>query len=160
MTASAAKVAKSNIGGRRDQREVSPEWFTGRTWMKHVSKGLGSADQDIYHVHFERGSRTKLHRHNGNQILMATRGRGSLEIFERFGTAREGFRIKRTDRIALAEGDVVHIPAKVLHTHGSTDKRREFAHIAINILPKRGGSQYRTVWYESDFESRASGIIR
>ena len=49
--------------------------------MKVLSEKIKSEDQDIYHVHFEKGSRTKLHFHNGNQVLMAVKGKGSLEIF-------------------------------------------------------------------------------
>ena len=71
------------------------------------------------------------------KFFIATKGIGSLEIFRRFGSKKTDFKIKKTKKITLKEGDIVHIPAKVLHTHGSVDKRKEFAHIAINILPKK-----------------------
>ena len=128
---------KSNIKGKKDRRDVNSEWFTGKTWMKVLSEKIKSKDQDIYHVHFEKGSRTKLHFHNGNQVLMAVKGKGSLEIFKKYGTKKSDFKIKKTERISLNEGDIVHIPAKTLHTHGSIDKNKEFSHIAINILPKK-----------------------
>ena len=152
-------MEKANINGKGDQRKVNSGWFTGKTWMKVLSEKIESEDQDIYHVHFEKGSRTKLHLHNGNQVLIATKGAGSLEIFKRFGDKKTEFEIKRTKKITLKEGDMVHIPAKVLHTHGSIDKRKEFAHIAINILPKKNAG-YKTVWYESDFKSKVSEIIK
>ncbi len=152
-------MEKTNIGGRGDQRKVNPNWFTGRTWMKVLSERIGSEDQDIYHVHFQNGSRTKLHLHTGNQLLIATKGIGSLEIFRRFGSKKTEFKIKRTRKITLKEGDIVHIPSKILHTHGSVDRKKEFAHIAINILPRKG-AEYKTVWYESDFKSRVSEIIQ
>ena len=151
-------MEKTNINGRGDQRRVNPDWFTGKAWMKVLSEKIKSEDQDVYHVHFENGSRTKLHSHNGNQVLIATKGTGSLEVFRRFGAKKTDFKIKRTKRITLKEGDIVHIPAGVLHTHGSIDKRKEFAHIAINILPKKN-SEYKTAWYESDFKSAVSEII-
>jgi quercetin dioxygenase-like cupin family protein len=149
---------KSNINGSTDRREVNPEWFTGKTWMKVLSEKIRSKDQDIYHVHFEKGSKTKLHFHNGNQVLMAIKGKGSLEIFKRFGSKKSEFKIKRTKRISLNQGDIVHIPAKTLHTHGSIDKNKEFSHIAINILPKKN-STYKTTWYESDFINKVTKII-
>ena len=62
-------MEKTNISGKGDQRKVNPNWFTGKTWMKVLSEKIKSEDQDIYHVHFEKGSRTKLHSHNGNQVL-------------------------------------------------------------------------------------------
>jgi hypothetical protein len=48
---------KSNINGSTDKREVNPEWFTGKTWMKVLSEKIKSKDQDIYHVHFKKGSK-------------------------------------------------------------------------------------------------------
>ena len=149
---------KSNIKGSNDRRDVNPEWFTGKTWMKVLSEKIKSKDQDIYHVHFEKGSRTKLHFHNGNQVLMAVKGKGSLEIFKKHGTKKSDFKIKKTERITLNEGDIVHIPAKTLHTHGSINKNKEFSHIAINILPKKN-SNYKTIWYESDFKNKVTKII-
>ena len=149
---------KSNIKGKNDRRDVNSEWFTGKTWMKVLSEKIKSEDQDIYHVHFEKGSRTKLHFHNGNQVLMAVKGKGSLAIFKKYGTKKSDFKIKKTERISLNEGDIVHIPAKTLHTHGSVDKNKEFSHIAINILPKKN-SIYKTIWYESDFKNKVTKII-
>ena len=149
---------KSNINGSTDKRNVNPEWFTGKTWMKVLSEKIKLKDQDIYHVHFEKGSKTKLHFHNGNQVLMAIKGKGSLEIFKKYGNNKSEFKIKRTERINLNQGDIVHIPAKILHTHGSIDKKKEFSHIAINILPKKN-STYKTTWYESDFKNKVTKII-
>ena len=149
---------KSNIKGSNDRRDVNPEWFTGKTWMKVLSEKIKSKDQDIYHVHFEKGSRTKLHFHNGNQVLMAIKGKGSLEIFKKYGKKKTDFKIKKIERISLNEGDIVHIPAKTLHTHGSINKNKEFSHIAINILPKKN-SIYKTIWYESDFKNKVTKII-
>ena len=149
---------KSNIKGSTDKREVNPKWFTGKTWMKVLSDKIKSEDQDIYHVHFEKGSKTKLHFHNGNQVLVAIKGKGSLEIFKKYGTNKSEFKIKRTERINLNQGDIVHIPAKILHTHGSIDKKKEFSHVAINILPKKN-STYKTTWYESNFKNEVTKII-
>ena len=151
-------MEKTSIFGKNDKRQVNPDWFTGKTWMKVLSEKIKSVDQDVYHVHFEKGSRTKLHEHNGNQVLIAVKGKGSLEIFKKYGKNKKEFKIKKTERITLNEGDIVHIPAKVLHTHGSIDKKKEFSHIAINILPRKN-AEYKTVWYESDFKSQVTKII-
>jgi len=151
-------MKKTNIFGSGDKRKVDPKWFTDKTWMKVLSEKIKSQDQDIYHVHFEKGSRTKLHVHNGNQVLIAVSGKGSLEIFRRYGSSETNFKIKKMERITLNEGDIVHIPAQTFHTHGSIDKKKTFSHIAINILPKKN-STYKTKWYESDFKTRVSEII-
>ena len=126
--------------------------------MKVLSDKIKSKDQDIYHVHFEKGSRTKIHLHNGNQVLIATKGKGSLEIFRRYGSSKTNFKIKRTEKFTLNEGDIVHIPAQVLHAHGSIDKKIPFSHIAINVLPRKNAI-YKTTWYESDFKTKVSEII-
>ena len=151
-------MKKSNIFGTSNKRNIRPDWFTGKTWMKVLSDKIKSEDQDIYHVHFEKGSRTKLHSHNGNQVLITIKGKGSLETFRRYGTSKTSFKIKKIERITLKEGDIVHIPAKMLHTHGSIDKKITFSHIAINILPKKNAA-YNTTWYESDFKSNVTKII-
>ncbi|MDH5431937.1 MAG: cupin [Nitrosopumilus sp.] len=151
-------MEKANISGTNDQRKINPEWFTAKTWMKVLSEKIKSKDQDIYHVHFEKGSRTKLHKHNGNQVLIGIKGKGSLEIFKKYGTSKDNFKIKKIKKISLNEGDIVHIPAKTLHTHGSIDKKKEFSHIAINILPRENAT-YKTEWYESDFKTKVSKII-
>lgn len=151
-------MEKTSIFGKNDKRQVNSDWFTGKTWMKVLSEKIKSVDQDVYHVHFEKGSRTKLHEHNGNQVLIAIKGKGSLEIFKKYGKNKKEFKIKKTEKITLNEGDIVHIPAKVLHTHGSIDKKKEFSHIAINILPRKN-AEYKTVWYELDFKSQVTKMI-
>ncbi|MFQ5782879.1 MAG: cupin domain-containing protein [Nitrosopumilus sp.] len=151
-------MKKTNIHGKNDRRKVNQNWFTGKTWMKVLSNKIKSQDQDIYHVHFEKGSRTKLHCHDGNQILIATKGKGCLEMYRKYGSSKTNFKIKKTQKIILNEGDIVHISAKMLHTHGSIDKKKTFSHIAINILPRRNAA-YKTTWYESDFKTKVSEII-
>ena len=151
-------MKKSNIYSSGDQRKINPGWFTGRVHMKDVSSKIKSKQQGIYHVYFHKGSKTKLHSHSGNQILVATKGAGSLEVFRRHGTSKTNFNIKRTEKISLKEGDTVYIPAKTLHTHGSVNNKKTFSHIAINILPTKN-SEYKTTWYESDFKSSVSSIV-
>lgn len=151
-------MRKANIYADGELREVKPFWFTGKTWMKDVSSMIGVDRQDIYHVHFEQGARTKLHQHSGSQVLIATAGSGSLEVFRRLGAGSKSFCIEKIGLVRLEPGDVVYIPAGELHTHGSTDDTTEFAHIAINNLPSAGG-RYTTDWYESDFKSKVTSII-
>ena len=150
-------MKKSNINDTGDKRQVNPNWFTKKTWMKVLSDKIGAKDQDIYHVHFEKGSRTKLHMHNGNQILIAIKGKGSLELFKKIGSKQNEFKIKKIEKISLNQGDIVHIPKQVLHTHGSISDGETFSHIAINILPKKN-AEYKTTWYESDLNSKQTRV--
>ena len=104
------------------------------------------------------GLEQNFHLHDGNQVLIVTEGKGSLEMFKRFGSNKTNFEIKRTEKITLNEGDIVHIPARTLHTHGSIEKKTTFAHIAINILSRKN-APYKTTWYDSDFKSKVLQII-
>jgi len=127
--------------------------------MIEISSIINSKEQHIYHVYFEYGAKTKVHTHNGNQILIVTKGRGVLETFSKKGDKKDYFGIKRTQKISLNLGDVAHIPKGTLHTHGSADKKRLFSHIAINIIPAKN-KEYKTVWYESDFKTHTNDIIK
>ena len=151
-------MKKSNIYSPGDQRKINPNWFTGKVHMKDVSSTIKSKEQGIYHVYFHNGSKTKMHFHSGNQVLIATRGLGSLEIFRKVGNGNSNFKIKRIERISLREGDTVYIPAKTLHTHGSVNKKKTFSHVAINILPEKN-SEYETVWFESDFKTTVTKFV-
>ena len=151
-------MKKSNIYSPGDQRKINPDWFTGKVHMKDVSSKIKSKEQGIYHVYFQKGAKTKLHWLNGNQVLIATKGSGSLEVFRKYGTSKTNFKIKRMEKINLKEGDTVYIPAKTLHTHGSINKKITFSHIAINILPKKN-AEYKATWYESDFKSKVTKIV-
>ncbi|CAD6521910.1 Cupin 2 domain-containing protein [metagenome] len=150
-------MKKSNIYSPGDKRKINPAWFTNKVRMKDISSKIKSKEQDIYHVYFENGAKTKMHLHNGNQVLIVTKGIGSLEIFRKYGNSKSNFKIKRSENILLKEGDIVYIPSNTLHTHGST-KKTTFSHIAINILPSKN-STYKTTWYESDFKSKVTQVI-
>lgn len=150
-------MRKSNIYSPGDKRKINPDWFTDKVHMKDISSKIKSKEQDIYHVYFENGAKTKMHLHNGNQILIITKGIGNLEIFRKYGAKNTDFKIKRIEKISLKEGDIVHIPSNTLHTHGSSEKKT-FSHIAINILPSKN-SEYKTTWYESDFKTKVTKKI-
>lgn len=150
-------MRKSNIYSPGDKRKINPDWFTDKVHMKDISSKIKSKEQDIYHVYFENGAKTKMHLHNGNQILIITDGIGNLEIFRKYGAKNTDFKIKRIEKISLKEGDIVHIPSNTLHTHGSSEKKT-FSHIAINILPSKN-SEYKTTWYESDFKTKVTKKI-
>jgi quercetin dioxygenase-like cupin family protein len=151
-------MQKSNIYTSGNGRKINKNWFTNHVHMKEISSTIKSREQNIYHVYFEKGARTKLHMHNGNQILIATRGSGSLELFKRLGKHSSRFMIRKTKAIKLNEGDIVYIPKNTLHTHGSVNPSQTFSHIAINILPRKN-SEYKTIWYNSDFKNTVTGIV-
>lgn len=152
---------KANIHTCSTRREINPAWFTGKTRMRDVGGALGMAGHDVYHVYFEHGSKTMLHRHDGNQILIATKGRGILETFKKAGRPKkDGFAMRRIGRTPLKEGDVAYIPSGTLHVHGSASTGETFAHIAINVISPRKSTGFKTVWYESNLADTAGRIIK
>lgn len=152
-------VKKVNLFSNSKIRKINPNWFTDKVHMTEISGVINSKEQHIYHVYFENGAKTKLHTHNGNQILLVTRGSGVLETFSKKGHRKRGFAIRRTQKVSLNLGDVVYIQKGTLHTHGSANKKKVFSHVAINIIPAKN-KEYKTTWYESDFKTLASDVVK
>ena len=138
--------------------KANPDYFTGPVLMQELTSLIKSKEQKIFHVTFKNGARTKIHHHNGGQILIITKGRGSLQWYSKSGKNKSKFQIKKTDKVNLLEGDIVYIPAKKLHTHGSIDKKQVFSHIAINANPS-SITPAKTTWYESDFKSKVTKVL-
>ena len=150
-------MKKHNIFAKGKQVKVNPNYFTGKTNLWEISNIVNSKEQKIYHVIFKNSSRTKLHQHTGGQLLIATKGLGSLTMYKKIGRGKSKFNIKKLEEIKLKVGDVVYIPSKRLHTHGSI-RKADFSHIAINSFPSKN-IEPKTVWYESDFKSSVSKIL-
>ena len=106
----------------------------------------------MYHVIFKKSARTKLHYHTGGQLLIVTKGNGSLVFYRKKNRGASKFKISKTEAINLNVGDTVYIPAKILHTHGSVKRNQVFSHIALNFYPAKG-TKSQTIWYESDLRS-------
>ena len=140
-------------------KKAKIDYFTGTVSAKDVSASIKPSSEKIYHVTFKNGSRTKLHYHDGGQTLIVTDGRGSLIIYQKIGKTKENFSIKITKKIKLKTGDCVHIPAMKFHTHGSTNKKINFSHIAINSFPRKN-KEPKTIWYESDFKRNVTKMLK
>jgi len=150
-------MKKRNIFSKGKQAKVNPNYFTGKTNLWEISNVVNSKEQKIYHVIFKNGSKTKLHQHTGSQLLIATKGLGSLTMYKKIGKGKSKFNIKKLEEIKLKVGDIVYIPSKRLHIHGSI-RKSDFSHIAINSFPSKN-TEPKTVWYESDFKSSVSKIL-
>jgi|TARA_B100001750_G_scaffold227226_1_gene220682 quercetin dioxygenase-like cupin family protein len=137
-------------------KKIKKDYFTGPVILQDISRITKPTEHDVYHVNFTPGAETKLHSHTGGQMLIVTRGVGTLVYFKKIGKGITKFKIKKTQRINLSSGDVVYIPPKILHTHGAYGNKNKasrkgtvFSHIAINFYPKKN-EKPKTEWYESD----------
>ena len=149
---------KENIYSRGKIRKVSPNYFTGPVYAREISK-VNSPEHKIYHVTFKNGTITKLHHHQGGQTLIVTKGKGSLTFYKKLSNGRSEFKIKKKNSFLLNVGDIAYIPPRVLHTHGSASKKQDFSHIAINSSPIKN-KEPKTTWFESDFKSTVSKILK
>ena len=138
-------------------KKVKSDYFTGPVTLRDISGITKPTEHDIYHVMFKKSARTKIHSHTGGQMLIVTKGRGSLVYYKKTSNGISKFKISKTKTINLTSGDVVYIPAKILHTHGSTRKNSVFSHLAVNFYSKNQKSM--TIWYESDLRSNVTSKI-
>ena len=138
-------------------KKVKKDYFTSPVILHEISGITKPVEHDIYHVIFKKSARTKLHFHTGGQMLIVTRGKGSLVYYKKTSGGISKFKISKTKTVNLTSGDVVYIPAKILHTHGSIRKNSVFSHLAVNFYSKNQKS--KTVWYESDLRSNVVSKI-
>jgi quercetin dioxygenase-like cupin family protein len=131
-------------------------YFVGDAWLSDISIKLKIHGEKAYLANFNNGARTKVHYHQGGQILVVTRGQGMLVIYKKTDIHRDTVKIKKLSQSSLGEGDVAFIPKNTLHWHGAL-KGKNFAHIALNIFTEKA-KEAETIWYESDFISYATKI--
>ena len=144
-------MKKSNILSS-PVKKVKTDYFTGPVKLHEISGITKPNEHDMYHVIFKKSSRTKLHFHTGGQLLIVTKGSGSLVYYKKIGVGVTKFKILKTKIVNLSSGDVVYIPPKILHTHGSIKRNSVFSHLAVNFYSKKNRKP-KTVWYESDLRS-------
>lgn len=104
--------------------------FKGTAYLQRLMTDSETFDVVVSDVVFEPKARNSWHSHPGGQILIATAGKGYYQ--------EKGKPIQ-----VLNPGDVVAIPANVVHWHGA-DPDNGFTHIAINTQVHLGATQ----WYE------------
>lgn len=104
--------------------------FNGTAYLQRLMTDSETFDVVVSDVVFEPKARNSWHSHPGGQILIATAGKGYYQ--------EKGKPIQ-----VLKPGDVIAIPADVMHWHGAASDC-DFTHIAINTKVHLGATQ----WYE------------
>ena len=126
-------------------KKVKKDYFAGPVTLREISRITKPTEHDIYHVTFKKSARTKLHFHTGGQMLIVTKGNGSLVYYKKTSNGISKFKISKTKTINLVSGDVVK-------------KNAIFSHIAVNFYSKKN-EKPRTIWYESDLRSNVISKI-
>ncbi len=108
-TETVAKEPLFGLGEPSDQ-------FTGAAWTRQLSS-MKESDSRVYNVTFAPGSRNNWHSHKYGQVLLCTNGTGYYQ--EKGKAARR-----------LQPGDVVEIPAGIVHWHGAAPDS-QFSHVGF-----------------------------
>lgn len=119
--------------------KIGGENFNGTAYLQRLMTDSENFDVVVSDVIFDPTARNSWHSHPGGQILIATSGKGCYQ--------EKGKPIQ-----ILNPGDVVAIPANVVHWHGATPDSK-FSHIAINTKVHLGATQ----WYEPVCEEEYAG---
>jgi quercetin dioxygenase-like cupin family protein len=90
--------------------------FNGPVTMQPIIDTRLSKNFLITQVNFERGIRNKFHKHDTEQILIVTEGKGIVAT--------------ENKEITVGPGDVIYIPAGEKHWHGAT-KNTTFSHLYV-----------------------------
>ncbi len=105
------------------------DYFSNTVWVKMlVIDEEKTFDTQVYNVTFEPAARTHWHSHPGGQILLVTEGNGY-------------YREKGKPARSLKPGDVVPIPADVVHWHGAAPKS-EFVHLGMSTQVHLGPAKW------------------
>ena len=154
-----AKMTKLNVSKLKSDTSLvrsKKRYFVGDAWLNDISNKIRIKGEKVYLANFNNGARTKIHYHQGGQILVVTKGKGMLVIYKKTSTKKEMVKIQKLSQTNLEQGDVAFIPKNTLHWHGAL-KGKNFTHIAFNIFAEQT-KEAQTIWYESDFVSYAKKI--
>lgn len=131
-------------------------YFVGDAWLNDISDKIQITGEKVYYANFNNGARTKVHYHQGGQILLVTKGQGLLVIYKKTNLNKAIVEIEKKSQICLKKDDIAFIPKNTLHWHGAL-KGKNLTHIAFNIFTEKA-KESQTIWYESDFLSHATKI--
>jgi len=152
-------MAKLNISKLKSDTALvksKKRYFVGDAWLNDISDKIQIKGEKVYLANFNNGARTKVHYHQGGQILVVTKGKGMLVIYKKTSIKKEIVKIQKLSQTNLEEGDVAFIPKNVLHWHGAL-MGKNLVHIAFNIFTEKA-KEAQTIWYDSDFVSYAKKI--
>ena len=94
-------LKKISIHTQTKKIKANPDYFTGSVLMQEITSLVKSKEQKIFHVTFKNGARTKVHNHSGGQILIVTKGIGSLQMYSKLGNSTSKFQIKKIDLVVM-----------------------------------------------------------
>ncbi|MHB8566862.1 MAG: cupin domain-containing protein [Nitrososphaerales archaeon] len=132
---------------KSNAKDVTPDnsmsdYFVGKVELRKVIGEQASKEVELYLVEFKDGARTKLHYHEVDQILMASKGNGIVSIQSKVELSDDGKNVKTSFEQTqdMRDGDTVLVPAFKWHWHGAVSGE-DFAHYQMKKVGK-------TTWLE------------
>jgi quercetin dioxygenase-like cupin family protein len=92
----------------------------GKIHLNRLSEKLSTDEFKSYFLKFTKGSQSKIHLHDSDQIIIGIDGIGQLMIFSKID-AHNTLKIEKS--MKLDKGEAVLIPAGTLHWHGATENQ-------------------------------------
>jgi len=109
----------------------------GKIYLNRLSKNLSTDELKSYFIKFERGSKSKIHLHDSDQIIIGMEGVGQIEIFSKID---EQNRLEIKESVELKKGEAVLIPSGTPHWHGATEN-----HESSQLSFMKNGN---TTWFD------------
>jgi len=91
-------LKKGNISSA-PVKKVKKDYFTGPVTLREISGVTKPNEHDMYHVIFKKSARTKLHFHTGAQMLIVTKGNGSLVYYKKTSGRISKFRYRKLKQL-------------------------------------------------------------
>ncbi len=92
----------------------------GKISLNRLSENLSTSEFKSYFIKFEKGSKSKIHIHNSDQIIIGMEGIGQLVTFSKIED-KNTFETKES--LELKEGEAVLLPSGTPHWHGATENQ-------------------------------------
>jgi len=121
-------------------KAVQEKNFTGEFVMRKLAEESNS-EEEIYYVVFKKGCKTRPHVHMSEQTLFVTDGIGTVVFVEKMDLDNSGSNAGLArKKYELKKGDIVRIPAGLVHWHGASENN-DFSHVAV-----RKKTPIETIW--------------
>ena len=92
----------------------------GSIFLNRLSENLSTDEFKSYFIKFEKGSKSKIHIHNSDQIIIGMDGIGQVVTFSKIENL-DSLEIKES--LKLAKGEAVLLPSGTPHWHGATENQ-------------------------------------
>lgn len=112
------------------------DWFTGDVWIESIVQPDAHSTLNVVAVHFNPGTRTAWHRHDGGQHLYVTEGEGRVQS-------------RGEPVVTVRAGDVVHTPSGEWHWHGASPDHL-MTHLSLTRGPADWGEHVSDGEYRGD----------